>query len=175
MKITLIRHTKVDVPSGTCYGWTDVPLAPTFPDEARLVRERLAGAVFDAVYTSPLTRCRLLAAACGYPDALPDARLKEMNFGDWEMQPWDKIADPRLQDWFDDWIHLPAGGAESFDGQCRRVAAFLDEVRRLSARSVAAFTHRGVIACVQIYAGICPPQEAFAADFPYGGVLTLDF
>ena len=44
MKITLIRHTKVDVPSGTCYGWTDVPLAPTFPDEARLVRERLAGA-----------------------------------------------------------------------------------------------------------------------------------
>ena len=34
MKVYLIRHTAVDVPSGTCYGQTDVPLKSTFEAEA---------------------------------------------------------------------------------------------------------------------------------------------
>jgi hypothetical protein len=34
MKVTLIRHTRVGVPQGTCYGWSDVPLAETFEQEA---------------------------------------------------------------------------------------------------------------------------------------------
>ena len=32
MKVTLIRHTKVDVPKGTCYGWSDVPVANSFEE-----------------------------------------------------------------------------------------------------------------------------------------------
>lgn len=30
MQVTLVRHTRVDVPRGVCYGWSDVPCAPTF-------------------------------------------------------------------------------------------------------------------------------------------------
>lgn len=174
MKITFIRHTSVDVPPGTCYGWSDVPLAPTFTEEARHVQKNLTGMDFDRVYTSPLTRCRRLAAYCGYPHAIPDSRLKEMNFGEWEMQAWEAIRDPHLQDWFEDWLHLPATGGESFEDQCRRVAAFLDEVRCLPARHIGVFTHRGTIACAQIYTGTIQPGDAFASDIPYGSTLTFD-
>ena len=86
MDVFLIRHTSVDVPAGTCYGHTDVALCPTFPEEAARVKQQLDAHTFDAVYTSPLSRCTRLAAYCGYPDALRDDRLKEMNMGAWEMQ-----------------------------------------------------------------------------------------
>ena len=92
MDVFLIRHTSVDVPAGTCYGHTDVALRPTFPEEAARVKQQLDTYTFDAVYTSPLSRCTRLATYCGYPDALRDDRLKELNMGAWEMQPFDAIT-----------------------------------------------------------------------------------
>lgn len=84
MVVYLIRHTSVDVPQGVCYGQTDVPLNPTFEEEAALTSARLKGLQFDKVYMSPLTRCVRLATFCGYPDGERDDRIKEINFGDWE-------------------------------------------------------------------------------------------
>ena len=34
MKITQIRHTRVAVETGICYGWSDVGVAPSFETEA---------------------------------------------------------------------------------------------------------------------------------------------
>ena len=65
MDVFLIRHTSVDVPSGTCYGHTDVALRPTFPEEAARVKQQLDAYTFDAVYTSPLSRCLTRAASSG--------------------------------------------------------------------------------------------------------------
>ena len=89
MKVYLVRHTSVDVPKGISYGQTDVPLKSSFEEEASLTRKNLDGLTFDQVYCSPLSRCTRLAAFCGYPEAIRDARLKELNFGDWEMKSWD--------------------------------------------------------------------------------------
>ena len=47
MKLFLIRHTSVLVPPGTTYGFTDVPLRPTFEEEAARTRARLVGLQFD--------------------------------------------------------------------------------------------------------------------------------
>ena len=41
MEVILIRHTSVDVPPGVCYGQTDVPLKPTFEQEAAITQENL--------------------------------------------------------------------------------------------------------------------------------------
>ena len=98
MEVILIRHTSVDVPSGVCYGQTDVPLKPTFEQEAAVTQENLkAFRPFDHVYTSPLTRCVRLATYCGYPDAERDKRIMEINFGSWEMKPFDRNDDPRYR------------------------------------------------------------------------------
>ena len=108
MVIYLMRHTAVDVPQGVCYGQTDVPLKPTFEMEATQTAAHLQGLSFDKVYTSPLTRCVRLATFCGYPDAERDDRLKELNFGDWEMHRFDEIADANLERWYADYLHVKA-------------------------------------------------------------------
>ena len=98
MEVILIRHTSVDVPPGVCYGQTDVPLKPTFEAEAAVTAENLKTYLpFDHVYTSPLTRCVRLATYCGYPDAERDKRIMEINFGDWEMKPFEQNEDPRCR------------------------------------------------------------------------------
>ena len=62
MEIYLVRHTSVDIPAGYAYGQTDVPLRPSFEDEAEAVKKNLSGHTFDKVWSSPLTRCPRLAA-----------------------------------------------------------------------------------------------------------------
>lgn len=174
MKVTLIRHTSVDVPQGTCYGQTDVPLRDTFEEEAAQTLLQLTGKTFDHVYTSPLSRCIRLANYCGHPEAQRDARLMEINFGAWEMRKFDEIDDPRLQEWFDDYLHVSATEGESFMQQYQRVSQFLDELKQQSHRHVALFVHGGVILCAQIYAGVLRPDEAFGSLTPYGGVVEIE-
>ncbi|MCD8310229.1 MAG: alpha-ribazole phosphatase [Prevotellaceae bacterium] len=171
MEIYLIRHTSVQVPPGVCYGQTDVPLQPTFTTEAAATLHELQRYMpFDKVYTSPLSRCTRLAAYCGYPDAQRDKRLLEMDFGAWEMVPYDDNDDPHLFDWYKDYLHVQATGGESFDMQYRRVSRFLDEVRLKPYRRVAVFTHGGVLAAARIYAGVLPYEEGFTALTRYGGI-----
>lgn len=174
MEIIFIRHTSVDVSPGTCYGQTDVPLKPTFEQEAALTLENLqAYAPFDLVYTSPLSRCMRLATYCGYPDAIQDRRILELNFGDWEMKDFNQINDPRLQEWFNDYLHVPATNGESFSMQYDRVSQFLNELKQKPYRRIAVFAHGGVLICAQIYAGILKAEEAFKALTPYGGIINI--
>ena len=174
MIIYLIRHTSVDVPQGVCYGNTDVPLKLSFMYEAEETAKKLKGLHFDKVYTSPLTRCIRLATYCGYPEAERDERIKEINFGDWEMQRFDDIKDPRLQEWYADYLHVRATNGESFEDQYHRVAAFLDEIRRQPYRQIAVFAHGGVLLNAQIYAGVLNPKDALGALTPYGGIIKIE-
>lgn len=169
MEIVLVRHTSVGVPKGTCYGWSDVPVAETFEAEAAETKKNLGDAPFDAVYSSPLTRARKLAAYCGWPSPVVDDRLKEMNMGDWEMKPFDEIEDENLQRWYDDYMHLAATGGESFPDLFARVSSFLDELKARPYRRVAVFAHGGVLICAGIYGGLFPKEDCFKHLVPYGG------
>ncbi|MCI5707418.1 MAG: alpha-ribazole phosphatase [Odoribacter sp.] len=174
MKLTFIRHTSVAVESGICYGWSDVDTASTFPQEAEQVRKSIEKEHFDIAYSSPLSRCRQLADFCGYTHPLIDKRLKELNFGTWEMQRWDTISDPHLNLWYKDWINEPAGGAESYMDQYQRVSNFLDEIRTLPQQQCCIFTHRGVIACALVYAKRCTIEKSFDEDIPYGSKTIIE-
>ena len=134
----MVRHTRVGVPKGTCYGWSDVPVADTFEEEATLTKANLdaifADGMPDKVFSSPLTRARKLAAFCGFDSPELDNRLKEMNMGDWEMQQYDAIKDDALQMWYNDYMHLRATNGEGFPDLYARVADFLDEPPRSDIR-----------------------------------------
>lgn len=170
MNIYLIRHTSVDVPKGLCYGQSDVPLRPTFEAEAAVTKAKIESIHFDMAYTSPLSRCTRLAQYCGFGDAIRDPRILELNFGDWEMQYFDKIKDPNLQCWYDDYMNVKATNGESFADQYRRVAAFLDEIKQKEAENIVVFAHGGVLICAQIYAKLIQPEEAFQTVPAYGGI-----
>ena len=170
MKIVLVRHTSVALPKEVCYGYTDVPLKETFEEEATVVGRNLEamGIAFDAVFCSPLSRCRKLAAFCGY-SAVDDSRLMELNFGDFEMMTFDDIyKDPRSK-------RVPNG--ESFGDQLQRVRSFLEQLKSGAlapgAENVLLFTHGGVLLCAQIIARVVKREEAFDKLTPYGGIVTI--
>ena len=173
MRVTMIRHTSVAVPKGTCYGWRDVPVADTFEQEAAVTRAKLEGMVFDQVYSSPLTRATKLAAYCGFPSPVLDDRLKEMNMGDWEMQRYDDIKDPYIDEWYKDYLHLPTPNGESFPDQVARVSSFLDELKSQPYRRVAVFAHGGVLASAGIYGGLYSFARAWDHLTPYGGIISI--
>lgn len=173
MKIYIIRHTSVDVPFGTCYGQTDVPLKSTFEEEAAAVKKELEGISFDKVYASPLTRCRKLVEYCGYSNVTFDDRLKEINLGDWEMKLFTEIDDPKLKEWYADYLHTRPTNGESFMDQLKRVSDFLDEIRKESYGTVAVFAHGGVQICGEMYTGDIKEGEEFEVH-PYGSIVVLN-
>jgi alpha-ribazole phosphatase len=174
MEIYLVRHTSVDVPSGYVYGQTDVPLRETFEEEAKEVKATLDQFTFDAVWSSPLSRCTRLAKYCGYQDAILEDRIKEINFGDWEMKTWDEVnEDPHSEDWFENWLNTPTPNGESSSDQYERVSQFLDEVRASGHERVCIFAHGGVLACSLVYIGQYNIQEAFKNIPPYGEIIRL--
>ena len=89
------------------------------------------------------------------------------------MQKWDDITDPHLELWYKDWIHLPAGGAESYENQCHRVARFLYELRHSGHSDACIFTHRGVIACAMVSAGLCSGEDSCSVEVDYGSKHVL--
>jgi alpha-ribazole phosphatase len=121
MKITLVRHTSLQIAPGICYGQTDIDVGVSFWEEANQLKTKLAGFQFDAVYASPLQRCTKLAVALDYGKVIEDARLMELNFGDWETRAWDDIPRDIFDVWAYDYANLAPPQGETF-GQLQRRA-----------------------------------------------------
>jgi alpha-ribazole phosphatase len=177
MKLTLVRHTSVDVPKGLCYGITDVPLASTFRNEMEQIREKLEMGTFDAVFSSPLSRCTKLATGIvPESDFRIDHRLTELNFGDWEMVNWNVLfASEDGGKWFADYVNTRCPNGESCDDLTKRVELFLNELRPNSYKRVLIFTHAGVIRAMMCLLQHKTPEEAFNTSLAYGQILSLNF
>jgi len=173
MTITLVRHTSVDVPPEICYGQSDVDVSSTFEAEAKVVDAKLKNKQFDAEYSSPLIRCRKLAAYCGYPNPNTDDRLMEMNFGDWELKDWNEINDPQLQRWFDNWAEEVPTNGESFKDMIIRVESFLNELKTINHKHILIFTHAGVMRAIQVISGELSVIKSFETKLNYGDMLEF--
>lgn len=171
MKIYLIRHTSVDVPQSICYGQTNVPLKDTFEEEAEKVKQQIKDIAFDAVFSSPMSRCRKLARYCLDADIQLKDSLKEINFGDWEMKPWTEID---MSVWKNDWINNAPPNGESFAQMYERVSAFFDKLKDEDYQQVCIFAHGGIIACAQAYFDGIEMHKAFDNRADYGEIWIFD-
>lgn len=184
MKLWLLRHAAVDLPAGLCYGASDVPA------HAALTRQAAEAAaqclpVGLPVWVSALGRAQALAQALQQlrPDLGPpttDPRLNEMDFGCWELQPWDAVPRSAFDDWMADFAHHRFGGAESTQQVINRVAGALHAVRAAPAREAVWVTHAGVIRAVQFVvahgAGPIGGVDQWPTDAPGpGGHLCIDW
>lgn len=168
MRLFLIRHPPPAVAPGTCYGATDLPLADDPAFHAAALQPLLpAGA---PIYSSPLTRCRRLAELL-HPAPVFDARIREIDFGDWEMQPWDALDRKLLDAWAADPFHFVPPGGEAVAALRARVAAFLAELPE-EAADVILVAHAGVIkVCAAELAG---EENWFGLRFDYGAVSLIE-
>lgn len=173
MEIYLIRHTKVNVEPGICYGQKDVELAESYPEELEAVKENLKGIEFDLVISSPLSRAKKLATAIFGEKVVEDPRLMELNFGDWEGKVWDEIKDPLFPAWMDDFVNKKCSNGESFVMLCDRVLEFWNEIKSKDCNNIAIFTHGGVIRTINSIEKNIKLEDSFnepATDF---GEITI--
>lgn len=172
-----MRHTTPAVLPGTCYGHSDVDVTETFLDEFEAVHAKLKHLQNPAIYSSPLQRCTKLAEAVAatfspHLEVNTDARLKELNFGDWEMQPWNDIPRGLVDVWAEDHVrHVPPNG-ESFLQLAERAQAFIAELRR-DDRPALVFTHAGVIRALTGYALELPLVHTFKLQVDYASVSKI--
>ncbi|WP_425038477.1 histidine phosphatase family protein [Primorskyibacter sp. S187A] len=162
MALTFVRHTTPEVAKGVCYGRTDLDLATTFAAEVKAVRAALGNR--QQIFTSPLKRCVQLSGMLGNYEIL-DA-VVEMDFGRWEMTPWDEIPRQELDQWADDFFDAKPHGGESVAELRDRVA---DALRVLPDGAVVV-THAGIIKAVAALTG---HPEGWDIKPAFGAVLTF--
>lgn len=173
MKLYLVRHTRVDVPSGICYGHTDVSLADSFETESESVRSRLSGTEFDAVFCSPLNRCVKLGTLLNHRLQLDD-RLKELNFGEWEGWSWNTIYESETgKKWFADYLNEACPDGESYYDMLRRVEDFIADLPQTDG-NILVITHAGVIRAFRVLLKNWPLKKAFDKPIAYGQITVIE-
>ncbi|MEA3317235.1 MAG: alpha-ribazole phosphatase [Bacteroidota bacterium] len=177
MKIHLLRHTKPEIRHGICYGQTDIGLSQSFSDEQLTIKKRLGNIAFDAVFSSPLKRCVQLAESL-CPDNKKiniDVRLKEINFGTWEMMQWQDISKSNeAKKWFNDYVHVKCPEGESFIDLHNRVREFLTMLKKQNQfKQALIITHAGIIRAIFSIINDIDPIEAFDLNIAYGELKTF--
>ncbi len=101
-----------------------------------------------------------------------DPRLREIDFGAWEMQSWDAIGRDALDRWSADLMHAREHGGES-------AAQFVARVRpafatlAVAARTSWVLTHAGVIRALASHALDAPLDAMLARPIAMGGIVWL--
>ncbi len=173
MEIYIIRHTTPDIEKGVCYGQADLDLAPTFPKESEAILKDIPSNENFKVISSPLKRCALLAKRFNDVVVLDD-RLKELNFGDWELKKWDDIPEGEINPWMQDFVNVTVPNGESYIDLASRTNAFFEELKHSNdTNDLIIVTHAGVIrAFLSNLLGI-PLTKSFSIKLEYGNYFHL--
>ena len=177
MIIYLIRHTKPDCPSNTCYGQSNLGvIEENFQQEVLRIRALLPISKCGTIYSSPLKRCLILAkelarATCRIRT---DDRLKELNFGKWELTKWDDIDDNEMIEWGQNFIEKSPPDGESFIQLYERTIEFWKELIKKRHIMTAVFTHGGVMKSILTHILGMPLKNSFSFHLNYGEVIKIE-
>lgn len=176
MEIYLVRHTETICEKGICYGQSDVNIAEPFNEIFdRIISELPAEAI---VFSSPLKRCSILAnhiqrniKTISYQE---DDRLKEMNFGDWELKSWNEIPPEELNPWMEDFVNIKVSNGESFIELHQRVGEFLSDKISETKHPVIIVAHAGIIRSILCHQSSLPLKDAFQNKVDFGEVIKIE-
>jgi alpha-ribazole phosphatase len=171
MRVFLIRHPRPAVAPDICYGASDVELADEALDCAVRLRALLPAHVL--LFSSPLRRCRRLAEAL-HDAPRYDGRLREMDFGAWELKPWNEIPRAELDAWAAAPMAYAPPGGESVGAVSARVTAFLADHIGADGEDLAVVTHAGVMRIVAARLQGLDQATWFDLRFGYGELTLLE-
>jgi alpha-ribazole phosphatase len=174
VQLYLIRHTRLQA-EGICYGRHDPPLADSFAADAQALAAQLADLPIMPVYCSPALRCRRLAEQLGWQPQY-DARLLELDFGDWEARAWADIPRHESEVWTADFVRRTPPNGESYAALQIRVVEFLRELQKQGAEHAAIVSHAGVIRAALAWLRNIPLEHSFQRiSVDYGEVIIAPF
>ena len=151
-KIHLIRHGMTDANIRSVYvgSRTDLPLSPEGVKELSLLRENIEYPTVDAVYTSPMLRCRQTAGVLysGF-EPIPVDELTEYDFGEFEGKTASALEkDERYINWTSGKLTAAPGGEDGTDFVKRLALGFNTVVRDMMEKGIyesAVIMHGGAI------------------------------
>lgn len=178
----LIRHGATESTAGhrVC-GATDVALSERGLKEMEAVARYFSGKELSRVFSSPLQRARLPAAALAAEKQIPHVvfdELAEVNFGDWEgksvaevLVRWPLQA-ARAERTEPDFTF--PNGERIADFQARTLRAF-QSIRAELSGPAAVFTHGGVLKMIAGHIRKLSLRESKALDFSTGSISVLEW
>ncbi|MBN1866065.1 histidine phosphatase family protein [Candidatus Sumerlaeota bacterium] len=132
-------------------GQLDSPLTDLGRRQAEAVAERLAEENLDVLYSSDLGRAmetaRVIADRCGGPEIVPDAGLRERNFGIFNGLNFAEARerDPEAYSHWMEYDYVVPGGESPRQKAERGIAAVETVARRHPGRKIGIVTHGGIL------------------------------
>jgi alpha-ribazole phosphatase len=182
LRLLLVRHGETEWnATGRYQGQTDIPLNAAGHRQAKAVAERLAAERIDAIYASDLLRAWATAEAIAEPhdvEPRPDARLREMNYGDWQGLTYQQIAEQApeaLAAWNADRVHRTPPGGESLADLATRAESLLAEIRAAHLEgTVAVVSHGGTVRMILCVLLGHPPASYWQFEMDNTGVSEIE-
>ena len=147
MNFFFLRHTSLNIGKDIFYGQTDVDVSKNFNKELKNIKIKLTNEIRNLdkikIFSSTLKRCVKLAQGLS-KDVFFDDKLKELNLGDWEMKPKNKISRKLIKEWEDNLIKFKIPNGESNQDFLKRLKKFLDEIKKYD-QDVLIVSHAGSI------------------------------
>lgn len=172
MELYIIRHTPVTLEKGICYGQADVEVDENLFDGYVSSFSKQLPEQPELVYCSDLIRCKRLADAL-YAEYELEPRLREMNFGDWELKPWNDISTEAITQWSNDLKTYAPTNGENLQQLYNRIEIFLNDLRKKNAEKVVLITHAGVIRCIWAYILHIPIEKCVRIPIDFGEVFQV--
>lgn len=149
-QLYLFRHGPTTAATGSLVGSTDVPLSGKGLARLATLTSHLRDA--DLWYCSPMLRARqtldmLRQYGYGTGEIQYDERLREIDFGRWEMKTFHEIAacDPDLVSAWNRYMDFVFPDGEAVNDFIRRVQEMLESFTSAGGDRIVVMTHGGVI------------------------------
>jgi probable phosphoglycerate mutase len=167
MRLLLVRHGETAWNQAKILqGQIDEPLAPEGMAQARALAPFFAnGAAPDLVVSSDLSRATMTASLLGFPNAVLDRRLREIDVGAWGGRPIAALSalDGDLYGRWRRGDYTPENG-EKWSNFTKRVAEALADAVASGHERVLIVAHGGVIrAACEILVSLTPSKLAATA------------
>ena len=164
VKITYFVHgTTTDNKNEISSGWKDVELSELGVKQSKELTQQTKDIKFDVVFCSDLKRTIQSAKLTweGKYKIIPDKRLRECNYGDFNGKP-SSVVEP-LQEKS---IYTPMPNGESYEMVKDRVQDFLNSIKnKYDGKHIAIVAHKAPQLALDVLLKGISWEEAFAKDW----------
>lgn len=173
-EIYIIRHTKVNLPIEVCYGQSDVGLDSNYMEEFKNVRNKIPADEELVYYSSPLSRCTMLADFLSGSNFKTDDRLKEIDLGDDELKSWPYIQENLFLNFQGNFVNNRCPNGESYMDLHKRTSEFYEEIVNSDHNKIAIVTHMNVIRAMVSQVLEMPHKNFYRLKLNYGCVSKVN-
>ncbi len=162
--ITYFVHgTTTDNEQGISSGWADVELSELGKRQSVELKDKIKDKKFDVVFSSDLKRAVDSATLAfeGVAPIIPDARLRECNYGDYNGKP-SSIVEPMQERMVTE--RFPSG--ESYEDVRTRIADLLSSLKNsYNGKRIAIVAHKAPQLALDVLLKGKTWEEVFAEDW----------